>query len=148
MNSDTYLVQRLKRKNVNGPLSEYRFGEVFDLDYMGSAEFEFGAFPEFLRRMNKSLLGKFSATINGTKVFGVYDMSSFDSEAEVVATLQGIADRKIHLKEYSDFPPTATYTKTSAWAAIDSGIFWSIENISDGVKTLFANSVAYMDSRE
>lgn len=143
---NTYLVQRLRRMPTTGPLSELRFGEVFQLDYMGSAEFEFGAFGKFMRRMNDAPLESFKLEVNGTKVFGVFDSSNFESVKDVTAVLQSIADGKHRLKERADFPSTAQFRKTDAWAAIDSGIFWATENMSGVVKRLFANSVAYMDT--
>lgn len=50
----------------NGGLSEDAMGmlrEVFSFDYMGSAEFEWGAVPDALKRMGKSSLAAFSFTV-------------------------------------------------------------------------------------
>lgn len=141
----TYLVQRLQRKPTEGSVRNYRFGELFELDYMCSAEFEFGAFPKFLRRMHAATLESFTLTINGIKVFGVYDTANFANVGEVAEVLQSIADGKRRLKEYADFP-TSKRRKTDAWAAIDSGIIWSTENISEAIKSVIANSFAYMES--
>lgn len=150
-----YLVQRLKpkRERPAGSLDNLRFGEVFELDYMGAAEYEFGAFPKFLRRMASALLGRVTVTLkDGTKVFAVYDMASYTGDAQVAEVLNDIADKKTRHKCGPDFPPRVPTAKwdsgTVAWAELDHGLFWSLENMSVGVSKLFANSVKYMDAQK
>lgn len=46
-----YLVQRGK---IRHPLVEGRFSDAVNLDYMGSAEFEWGALPKSLRAASPS----------------------------------------------------------------------------------------------
>lgn len=50
-----YLVQRMNyRKN---PVDEFSFDGLFNLDYMGSSEFEWGALPKALRKMRDNIDG-------------------------------------------------------------------------------------------
>lgn len=144
-----YLIQRLIRTKLTGPLQQYRFGEVFKLDYMGNAEFEFGAFPDFMRRMNGAELISFKLEINGRKVFGVADSSAYENQDVIKEVLQNIADQKYRLKCSSYFPPEEPWQeKVNAWADIGNGMFWSFENINSTVLTLFKNSVEYMNSQK
>lgn len=143
-----YLIQRLTRNKVEGPLKQYRFGQVWSLDYMGSAEFEFGAFPKFLRRMKAAATWPFTANINGVRVYGIYDPTSYPTEDMVVAVLQDIADGKTRHKEMPSFPATASYFKNvSGWADIANGLFWSTENMNYAIVQIIENSVEYMDEQ-
>ena len=46
-----YLVQRMKANEVSEGNSTPSFDELFRMDYMGAAEFEFGALPKSLKRI-------------------------------------------------------------------------------------------------
>lgn len=141
-----YLIQRLTRESITGKVAEHRFGEIFSLDYMGSAEFEFGAFGEFMRNMHKADLQPFKTSVNGVEYFGVFDPKYYATAEEVSAMLQNLADGKYRLKERADFPSEPTrWHRTDAWADIRDNVFWSKENLSSSIVQVFANSVAYMD---
>lgn len=146
--SEPYLIQRLERKSIIGKIIEHRFGEIFALDYMGSAEFEFGAFPKFLRAMHAADLKPFKAFVNGVEYFGVFDPKYYADETAVSKMLNDLASGKFRLKEGANFPnnPEYKYTKTDAWADILNNIFWSKENLSASIVQAIANSVAYMDA--
>lgn len=143
-----YLIQRLIRAQVDDSLKSHRFGEVWRLDYMGSAEFEFGAFAEFIRHMDSSDLQAFTATIGGKKVFGVCIAGIFKSDDELHQYLNSIAKGTVRLKESAQFPPSKEWHAATAWADIENGVFWSFENMNLSIVNMFANSVAYMDSQK
>lgn len=156
---EPWLIQRLKRQTTDKPLAECRFGEVWGLDYMGSAEYEFGAFARFLRRMAAASLVKFSATVEGVKVFGVYDPTAYGTTENVVDILTAIAKREVRHKESPGFPrenytyldrnrkKAYLYEKVSGWADIENGLFWTTESMSDAVLAMFQNSLKYMNEQ-
>ena len=148
MNNDPYLIQRLFRKPTEGKIANLRFGEIFRLDYMGSAEFEFGAFAQFLREMNSHELDSFTIKMQGVKYFGVCSTDPIynHSESSIHDMLERLAEGKIRTKESAYFP-TSRFTQVDAWAAIDKGIFWSRENLNSSIVTAIANSVKYMDEQ-
>lgn len=47
-----YLVQRILKKDYSAP-GKKGVDALFSFDYMGSAEFEFGALPQALKRMRE-----------------------------------------------------------------------------------------------
>lgn len=144
-----YLIQRLKRNRTDGQLSNLRFGEIWTLDYMGNAEYEFGAFPRFLREMNAATLQDFSFNINGIKVFGVYDTSKFASKNEVENVLQNLADGKYRLKNSAMFPNTSQYNKDiTGWADIENNLFWTTESMAKSIVKCIANSIVYMENEK
>lgn len=156
-NSNPYLIQRLVRKNVSGHVAKLRFGEVFTLEYMGSAEYEFGAFPKYLRAMNAAaesgLLVGLSCTIGGRKVFAVYDSSQYEGGTnEVAELLDGIAKKKFKHKESTYFTPDRPLRAnddTVAWADIsNNSLFWSYENLNTSIIESFKNSVKFMDEQK
>lgn len=70
MIKEPYLVQRASVK-TNAINTETKTGDYLNLDYMGSAEFEFGAFPKFQREVFAKLatLKIFELTHKETTLF-------------------------------------------------------------------------------
>lgn len=148
MTRPPYLIQRLVRIQTKGKIAEKRFGEIFGLDYMGSSEYECGAFAKFLRAMHKASLKPFCVSIEDRKYFGVYDTALYANEQEVEQILNGISQMKFHLKESSNFPPHRTYMAGDAWADIQHNLFWSKENLNYSIIQCISNSVEYMDKQK
>ena len=95
-----WLVQRCKPKGVYQ--EGQRFSEAFYNDYMGSAEFEFGALPKSLRR----LAGKPDLKIVPVKftnrthhVMTYYILADNADIPTVMTNIEGYISRR-HLKEY------------------------------------------------
>lgn len=146
MNNTPRYVQNLERETVEGSPSQYRFGEVYGLSYMGAAEYEFGAFPAMLRRMNEATLSSTMVKLpNGKKVFVVYDSSNYESEKEVQTIIRNLFKDKYHLK-----CNTMSYAADhyDAWVDINNGLFFSYENLNNTIPTIIANSVTFMDERK
>jgi hypothetical protein len=95
-----YLIQRGKIQKQ--PASK-KVSDVVQLDYMGSAEFEFGALPASLRAMQaaQKQYSLFRLVINGKDVH-VW-ASSEVSRDELKEQLTELAEKKLWLKERSEF---------------------------------------------
>ncbi len=78
----------------------------FDFDYMGSAEFEFGAIPKalgnFLKCKEPKIFGKINVTVDDqTRLVRYWVRESQQEQLE--AALQDIPATRKHLKERCDF---------------------------------------------
>lgn len=147
MNGQFYLVQRLET-NKEVDVSKCRFGERFGLDYMGSSEFEWGAFPKFLRSINAGDLQTFSHKVGKDKIFGVFDANK-QSLTHVLESIDKIASGKLHLKESAHLTNRPSYVEqVDAWAEIEQNVFWAYKDYRTTIKAMFARSVEYMDGRK
>lgn len=145
-----YLIQRLNRKETEGSLKDKKVSDVWGCDYMSSAEFEFGAIPNCIRAMNASVLQPFTLTIDGKKVFGLFDAESYKDIAMVEHVLNCIAAGVTRHKEAPHFPKRkyATWeTTTTGWLDIRNNLFWSYENMNNAMIQMLQNSVQFMDGR-
>lgn len=137
---NTYLVQRLQFKKPVSISTETLFSELYQLDYMGSAEYEFGAFAKFLVSMAAGKMDTLPVfTIGSTIISVIYDTTKI-SQADAVNRIQDVYDQKTRLKEQSyytadrfepkpDPRPISYQQKISAWADIDNNFFWTIDSI-------------------
>jgi len=93
-----FLIQRAKFENDN---SCKGIDSIINLDYMGSAEFEFGVLPKSLKeiRANESDYVYLDIPF-GDKVFTMFCKASEKSDAK--ECLQGLIDSRFFLKEYSN----------------------------------------------
>ena len=125
-----YLIQRAKfitddeRKYV-----EDRKGvdKVLSFDYMGSAEFEFGALPQSLKRIRQNLSEYGFCQIvlqkHPSKTISVFGkVNDFD---EIESTLQALVDGKFLLKQHCDF---SKWVKDEINLYLNSDAWWDIEN--------------------
>jgi hypothetical protein len=142
-----WLIQRCKcNKNFT---QDILTGKYLKLDYMGSAEFEFGAVPEFQREVNKKLA---SLTINNIIHNGIelWYTSPVNEIEEYAAILKDLIEDKITLKECSGIDPKSYYGKnTNTWLDLTNNLFFARDKKT--VENLFItiqNSVKYMDSQE
>lgn len=113
----TWLVQRLNKPSANKVAEVFAFGgglkngglsekamsilrSIFSFDYMGSAEFEFGAIPKFFQAISKNagLYSTWETEINGT-VFFVIGTTALKSGINQI--ISDLSDKKVSLKEYS-----------------------------------------------
>ena len=127
-----YLVQRCVIKP--SIRHDKKISENLETEYMGSAEFEFGALPKSLRRINEDL--------NKFHVIQVQDIKDeqnrplivwlkfpFEQVPTYVEYLKQMREGNIHLKESSAFnvgwKVFNTYSKTDFWWDIDNDVMFS-----------------------
>lgn len=126
---NAYLIQRAKieyREHKTGVDSILRF------DYMGSAEFEWGALPKSLDIV-RGLLDKyicFDTEVNG-KALTVF--CNQDIMQEVPEYLEGIYTNKFHLKEASFFDDVIDGTgywkdRVNCWWDIGNHLFFWLKD--------------------
>jgi hypothetical protein len=160
-----FLVQRLSLAQKLYDPSKLSFGQVFNLHYMGSAEFEFGAFAKWIRHMHdcatprtekRGLLRRkitmpftletFSAVVGGIQVYGAFDKEK-NTEISVLSNIELIAKGKRRCKGHPGFPPAkgSSFEQTIAWAEIELGVFWSLIDFREELPGMLSRSVAYMD---
>lgn len=121
----TYLIQRGTFEN-----RDFKKGidSIVLFDYMGSAEFEFGALPESLGRIRKNITEYvyLQVSIKG-KPITVFCKES--QKPEIENYLNELAEGKMQLKSYSDFnsyiKPTYSKNRTDFWWDIENDVmFW------------------------
>ena len=118
-----YLIQRGRIKNYDEPIQG--IDHIVELDYMGSAEFEFGALPKSLKRMCRkadSLTITESAlqAINGEKIHVIYT-SPVD---EVLVHIMAMAYNRYRLKEMPRIAEALNAPDTRRY----SNFWWDIDN--------------------
>jgi hypothetical protein len=128
-----YLIQRCE---IRRPLTEGRFSQVANLDYMGSAEFEFGALPQSLRQLQANV-DKIKLTVDNRilegekslRVLHTFDEAEFE---EYFQHLVAMRANKLRLKESSHFEAgrrPSKYHVTDLWWDIDNHVFWSFDKV-------------------
>lgn len=128
-----YYIQRCEIKR---PLTEGRFSEVVQTDYMGSAEFEFGALPKSLRALQASVdliqLTTEPRITEGERCLRVlHTFSSPDYEEYLGYLLELRADKR-RTKEVTRFAAGRQmdrYSKTDLWWDIDNHVMFSFDKI-------------------
>lgn len=115
-----YLIQRAK---FNYDPHGNGIDSILDFDYMGSAEFEFGALPQSLKRIRNKISDyrQYEFILNGKKVNVFCDSKNY---TEIYNMIKGLADNKYHLKEYCDFRHFIYF----ALHMLKSDFWWDIEN--------------------
>lgn len=150
-----YVQRLIPANNLEGDLAELRFGQVLLMDYMGSVEFERGAFADFLKRMHTlnnpvdqrslwqrrvmhhpapvSQLRFFRATVAGVPIYAAYDTTR-NTQEQVVEEITSIAKGRTLLKAPAYFPLTdrdrARNDFPTAWAEIKENVIWSLNDLS------------------
>ena len=118
-----YLIQRAKfQDNPN----RKGIDSILDFDYMGSAEFEFGALPQSLKRIRENMSNYCisSFDINNKKISIFYDNKLIESPKELSEIIEGLADNKFCLKEYCDFQHFIYFNPLM----LKCDFWWDIEN--------------------
>lgn len=115
------LVQRAKfyeRQNASG------IDSILSFDYMGSAEFEYGALPRSLKAIRAQLdqYDYFALEIQG-KCFTVFCKAS--EKARVFDVINGLANDVFRLKEYCDIH---RYVTNDTFIPSRSDHWWDIIN--------------------
>ena len=164
----TYLVQRLAKPYpvTDSPLSQlgnlFSFGgglkngglsddamqllsPLFRFDYMGSAEFEWGAVPESFRQIAKERkdYALWEYTIYDTTFYVIAEKSL---KEEVNAVIKKLADKKLYLKESSGVDvacgksmwTTKEQCQYIGWLELNNNfLFFTDKNTAESIISLF-----------
>lgn len=115
----------IQRATISKPLAprNTRFTPSVSLDYMGAAEFEFGALPESLRRLQSSkdqitirIVPEIMEGVSQLRVLGAMDTNAHREYVEYLVKLRNSKLGEVHLKERTEF----TLDETSRKAEWDS----------------------------
>ena len=146
-----YLIQRLElhdHHDADVKIESLRFGELLAMDYMGAAEFEFGAMAKNLRDFHAqdAEIDHFSFKHNERWYYGFYNSTKFDLN-EVIEKLTKLDTKGMYQKEHADFPYKKGNSIT-AWFDIKNQVFFSIYDFHATFRTVIKNSIAYMDAKK
>jgi hypothetical protein len=131
-----YLVQRAEIQHPLAEASE-RFSNSVSLDYMGSAEFEFGALPKSLRAL-QARVDDIKITVDNRITTGENDnrslrvLHTFTPEEfeEYFVFLQRMRKDDLRLKERSDFGAVRRdWNKTDLWWDIENHVMFSFDKM-------------------
>lgn len=160
---DPWLIQRC---SVKAPFdSNLKTGDYLKLDYMGSAEFEFGAIPKFQREIHPKLdrLHIFEYTHHdGVKLYFWCELEQKDAYTAVV---QKLMSKSIRLKEsmHLDFKetlyvgknrkpmydqPHAPFTTTVWFDLTNNLVIARDRQVLHNLLTTIPNSVRFMDQQK
>jgi hypothetical protein len=122
-----YLIQRAKFiKEDEYSANRKGIDKLLGFDYMGSAEFEFGALPKSLKRIRADIKDyvqfQYSFKKHPAKVVTV--MCKKDEQDEVCEILEQLVLNEIRLKERCDLSKFIS-GKTDSW---DNDFWWDIDN--------------------
>lgn len=120
-----YLIQRAnfeKNKQGKGIDALLRF------DYMGSAEFEFGALPQSLKRVraNKANYTMFQYSLKSKPSCVLTVICEKSEQDQIGEIIEGLAKNKYRLKEYCDLKDWVSPSESSPSRISD--FWWDIEN--------------------
>jgi hypothetical protein len=150
-----YLIQRAV---IQTPLAEpdTRLSQAVSLEYMGSAEFEFGALPQSLRRIQVQADSWVGRVVNEIKEddspLRVYSHFNDEEFEEYRAHLLRLRDPngRVYLKEYSAFEEGHAqkykYSRTNFWWDLDNdAMFGFHKEFMKRLPHLVAASLKLMD---
>ncbi len=150
-----YLIQRGLIKRPLADKSE-RLSQAVALDYMGSAEFEFGALPRSFREIEANadrFVQRLVPTIKqGESALRIWSYLSDEEFAEYVAQLTIMRDpktyHKCNTKESTRFNAnySSEYNNTDFWWDIKNHVMFGFDkNFMNRVGEYTANSLMYMN---
>lgn len=159
-----YLIQR---GVINTPLADVntRLSQAVTLEYMGSAEFEFGALPKSLRAIEALMLlededqqwnGHTETGIrDGERALRIYGAFSDDEYDEYVAFLKRLRDpnERVHLKEVSNFEEGHRerwkHSHTDFWWDLDNHVMFGFDKMfMNRLPSYIAASIRYMNEQQ
>lgn len=116
-----YLIQRAKFQNRE---DKKGIDSILSFDYMGSAEFEWGALPKSLDRIRKEINDYIYLDVSvQDKVISVCCKNS--EKTNIKTYLEQLADNTHHLKEFSAFN---SYIKDDGYFKDRFDFWWDILN--------------------
>jgi len=156
-----YLIQRgTVKRPLPGPQDAVRLSQAVSLDYMGSAEFEWGALPESFRRMvshpmtfDMRVVSSITDTRDGVvRPLKVWSCMQDDEFALYEIELIKLREGQVHTKEYTMFSKyhiKSKYDKTDFWWDIQNDTMFGFDqDFMDMVGDCVANSLAYMNEQK
>ena len=150
-----YLIQRGKIKH---PMVEGRFAQLVELDYMGSAEFEFGSLPKSLRAL-QAMADNISVTVEprvtGERGESLRVLHAFSPEEyeEYVLHLLSLRDGQLRTKESTwfdkDHSKRFPSLRCDMWWDIDNHVMWSFDkNFMKRLPEALVASWKFMDEQK
>lgn len=153
-----YLVQRARVKPE--PRHNKKISENLEMDYMGSAEFEFGALPNSIRQIYNDLDLYHTIQVKEIKneknqPLIIWSKIPFEFLPEYVEHLKQMRLGKLHLKESSyfdvacieHFPSLAE--RVNFWWDLDNHVMFSFKPaIMKVLADSITESVKYMDEQQ
>lgn len=152
-----YLIQRAEIKT---PLAEStsRLSQAVSFDYMGSAEFEFGALPKSFRRI-ESAADKWICRVvedikegeTSLRVWSSFSDEEFEAYKVFLMQLRYPKDgNRLRTKEgvRFDHDYKSSYSKTNFWWDIDNDVMFGFnKNFMNRVGNYVSSSLSYMNEK-
>lgn len=147
-----YLIQRAQ---IERPLSQFRnkrLSEAVDFDYMGSAEFEFGALPKSLRAM-EGMIDKAALTVlddikEGDVFLRVFHFFTPEEFVQYKKHLVGLRQDNIRTKERTCFNYNRSKyeMKIDFWWDIENHVMWSFDKkFMNHIHNYVGESIRFMN---
>lgn len=146
-----WLIQRAQIQSPLADPKEATLTKSLRLDYMGSAEFEFGALPASLRRIRSAhynstrLVRWITQDESPLRVFSCFNEVDFAKYTEILSDLRFGNPR---LKEVSRFGanyPQGEFSRTDFWWDIENDVIWSFnKNYMNRLPQYLKNSFEVM----
>jgi len=153
----------IQRAHIGSPLAAEttRLSNAVSFDYMGSAEFEFGALPESLRRIEAqqkkgtALLDLAESMRDGDRPLRLHHGLSAEELSEYIETLRQLRDGPfgtVRLKERSEFAiaeRTGTFRRADFWWDLTNDVMFSFhKEFMNRLPYYLSSSFAYMNERK
>jgi len=127
-----YLVQRVEKRKTPRTNANPTVDDLYSMDYMGSAEYEFGALPKSLKRICREV-ENFKIVTFPVKDFKGRNLQAFihnDIKDTYVNEIVEFLDNKRHLKERIDLEYLIKGTDWMGRPIEDCNdqLFWDIDN--------------------
>jgi hypothetical protein len=155
----TYLIQRLEKPKGfvnpfsfgatgNGCLSKEALNllkNIWSFDYMGNAEFEFGAVPKALQKIAGYCAEKKACTSKIELKKDVYYICEKKNKSEVISVIKNLAEdeyRNFHLKSYCGLKKNLDgdeyAQRLGGWLELDNAFMFFVDKeMYDATSTLF-----------
>ena len=153
-----YLIQRAEIDRPLAPAT-VRLSQAVDFDYMGSAEFEFGALPQSFRRIEAvadswkcRLVPEIMEGEIALRVWSAFTDEEFEEYKGYLLRLRNPGSNPIRTKEGVRFQEGETrtrYSNTDFWWDIDNDAMFGFDKtFMKRVGDYVANSLIYMNEQK